>query len=69
MHVNLTRAQLEAGFESAGMPKDYAELMSALDTSIKHGAEDRTNDVVLSLTGRQPKKFRDFAESVKSVWQ
>jgi festuclavine dehydrogenase len=51
------------------MPVEYSKLLSALDTAIKHGAENRTNDVVLTMTGAAPKRFREFAESNKAVWE
>ena len=43
-------------------------MMSAMDTAIKFGAENRTNDGILAITGTAPRKFRDFAGSVKDVW-
>ncbi|GKT88752.1 glycoside hydrolase family 2 protein [Colletotrichum tofieldiae] len=60
--------ELVERFASQGMPRDYAEMMSGLDTAIKNGSENRTNSVVLALTGKQPRKFRDTAESNKGVW-
>lgn len=42
--------------------------MSSLDTAIKYGTENRTNDVVLSMTGSTPKSFRQYAESMKEIW-
>ena len=51
------------------MAECSAIMMSAMDTSVKFGTEDRTNDVVLALTGAAPKRFRDFAESIKGVWE
>ena len=51
------------------MAECSAIMMSAMDTSVKFGAEDRTNDVVLAMTGAAPKRFRDFAESIKGVWE
>ncbi|KAL2020726.1 hypothetical protein VTK56DRAFT_8026 [Thermocarpiscus australiensis] len=68
IHVNLTPAQLEKRHESFGMPEDYAKMMSALDTAIKFGSENRTNDVVRTITGRPPRKFIDYAQSVRNVW-
>ncbi|KAK3939700.1 hypothetical protein QBC46DRAFT_387357 [Diplogelasinospora grovesii] len=68
VHVDLSSSELEKRHQAFGMPKDYSRMMSALDTSIKYGAENRTNDVVLMLTGNPPKRFREFAESVKAVW-
>ncbi|KAM0271687.1 hypothetical protein ACHAQH_008973 [Verticillium albo-atrum] len=52
----------------AGMPTGYAEMMAALELQIKNGSEDRTNDVVFELTGREPRKFRVMAEQRKEVW-
>jgi len=68
VHVDLTSSDLEKRHQAFGMPEDYSRMMSALDTGIKYGMENRTNDVVLSVTGVAPKQFKDFAESVKSVW-
>ncbi|KAK3310647.1 uncharacterized protein B0T15DRAFT_564552 [Chaetomium strumarium] len=68
VHVDLTAAGLEERFQSFGMPEDYSRMMSALDISIKNGAENRTNDVILAVTGSAPRKFKDFAESAKEVW-
>ncbi|KAI1090364.1 putative ergot alkaloid A [Rostrohypoxylon terebratum] len=47
---------------------EYASTLAAMDTEIKHGAENRLNDVVRTVTGKEPKKFRDFAEENKAVW-
>jgi uncharacterized protein YbjT (DUF2867 family) len=68
VHVDLTAEGLEKRLQSFGMPEDYSRMMSALDIAIKNGTEDRTNDVVLAVTGSAPTKFKDFAESVKDVW-
>ncbi|KAM7208108.1 hypothetical protein V8F20_001654 [Naviculisporaceae sp. PSN 640] len=69
VHVDLTSGDLERRHRSFGMPEDYSSMMSALDTGIKYGMENRTNDVVLSVTGVAPKTFKEYAESVKHVWQ
>lgn len=68
MHVDLTTAELEKRHIEYGMPLEYAKMMSLMDTSIKFGAENRTNDVIFSVTGSAPRKFRDYALSVKDVW-
>jgi len=39
-----------------------------MDTPIRAGSENRTNDVILRITGAAPTRFRDFADSVKDVW-
>ncbi|KAK0748258.1 hypothetical protein B0T21DRAFT_380135 [Apiosordaria backusii] len=69
VHVDLTSAELEKRHTRFGMSEEYARMMSAMDTAIKFGAENRTNDMVFSVTGVAPKKFRDYAMSVKDVWE
>lgn len=69
VHVDLSSAELEKRHARFGMPEEYARMMSAMDTAIKFGAENRTNDVIFSVTGTAPKKFRDYAMSVKDVWE
>ncbi|KAK1633482.1 family ergot alkaloid biosynthesis protein [Colletotrichum phormii] len=68
VHKRLSAQELVDRYVAQGMPRDYAEMMSGLDTAIKNGSENRTNSVVLAVTGRQPKKFREFAERNKTVW-
>lgn len=68
MHADLAPADLEKRQQSFGMPENYAKMLTAMDTSIKFGSEDRTNDVILAVTGSAPRRFKDFAESVKEVW-
>lgn len=68
MHVDLTAAGLEERHRKFGLPEEYAAMLSAMDTSIKFGAEDRTNDVILAVTGAAPKKFKAYAESAKAAW-
>lgn len=69
MHVDLPPAELEARFASFGMAEDYARMMSALDTAVKHGSEERTDDSILAVTGSAPRRFREVAEFVKGVWE
>ncbi|AEO66121.1 uncharacterized protein THITE_2143750 [Thermothielavioides terrestris NRRL 8126] len=69
VHVDLAPAELEERYQGFGVPGDYSKMLTAMDTSIKFGAENRTNDVILAVTGSAPRRFRDFAESAKGVWQ
>ena len=50
------------------MARDYAEMLAAMDTAIKHGSEERTNDVVLALTGKKPLRFKEWAVGAKAAW-
>lgn len=39
-----------------------------MDTEIAHSAENRLNDTVEKVTGRPPRKFRDFPIENKQAW-
>lgn len=64
----LTADELSARHQSFGMPPPYAAMLAAMDTVIRQGGEDRINDDVLRLTGRQPRPFRAFVERNRAVW-
>ncbi|KAI0881521.1 putative ergot alkaloid A [Annulohypoxylon maeteangense] len=66
-YVELSEAELAARW-SPFMEPEYARTLAAMDTDIKNGAENRTNDVVRTVTGKEPRKFRDFVEENKAVW-
>ncbi|EAA34517.1 hypothetical protein GE21DRAFT_134 [Neurospora crassa] len=68
VHVDLSSHDLERRQQSFGCSEEHSRLMSSLDTAIKYGTENRTNDVVLSMTGNKPKSFREYAESAKHLW-
>jgi len=68
VHVDLSNTEYAKRHESFGMPENYANMLHSLDTAVKFGAENRTNDVVLSMTGIKPGRFLEMAEAVKSVW-
>lgn len=54
--------------EGTGMPRNYAEMMGQLDTDIKNGSEATLNDDVEKVTGKPPRKFKDFAVQMKDCW-
>jgi len=60
-HLSVTEEILAAGM-SQFLPEEYARLLAQLDTAIKNGVEERLNSVVLDVTGRKPRRFRDFVE-------
>ncbi|WQF76492.1 Putative ergot alkaloid biosynthesis protein [Colletotrichum destructivum] len=68
VHKKLSTQELVDRFTGQGMPRDYADMMGGWDTAIKNGSEDRTNSVVLALTGRRPRTFRETVEKNKGVW-
>ncbi|KOV17626.1 oxidoreductase [Streptomyces sp. XY431] len=61
VHRCLTPEELTAALAER-MPARFAALLADLDRAIAGGAEDRTTDTVLRVTGRPPKGFREVAE-------
>ncbi|MFI0203487.1 NAD(P)H-binding protein [Streptomyces sp. NPDC016734] len=47
---------------AAVIPPEFAAMLAGMDRAIAEGAEDRTTDTVLRLTGRPPHGFREVAE-------
>ncbi|MBL1100980.1 NAD(P)H-binding protein [Streptomyces coffeae] len=47
---------------AAVIPLEFATMLAGMDRAIAEGAEDRTTDTVLRLTGRPPHSFRAVAE-------
>ncbi|MGW6735934.1 NmrA family NAD(P)-binding protein [Streptomyces sp. NPDC055013] len=47
---------------AAVIPREFATMLAGMDRAIAQGAEDRTTDTVLRLTGRPPNGFRAVAE-------
>ena len=52
------------------MQPEYAEVLAQLDTAVKNGIENRLNDDVLRVTGKEPRKFEDYVDEYvkKGVW-
>lgn len=59
----------EHHIKNSGIGEEYAHVLAGMDIPIKNGSEEKLNDVVLTVTGRNPKTFREFAEESKSIWQ
>ncbi|ROW07821.1 hypothetical protein VMCG_03375 [Cytospora schulzeri] len=69
VHVSVTAEQLaERHMRISGLPENYAKVLASTDTLIKNGSEARLNDVVLSVTGKNPRSFREFAQENRDVW-
>lgn len=60
-HRHLTFEELRDRW-AAEIPLEFATMLAGMDRAIAAGAEDRTTDTVLRLTGRPPGTFRAFAE-------
>lgn len=67
--MNVTAEQLaQHHVRIAGMPEEYARALASMDMMIENGSEAKLNDVVLSVTGKKPKSFREFAQENRDVW-
>ncbi|MER8185906.1 NAD(P)H-binding protein [Kitasatospora sp. NPDC094015] len=61
VHRHLTPAELRDRL-AAEMPVEFAAMLAGMDRAIAEGAEDRTTDTVLRVTGRPAHSFRQVAE-------
>jgi festuclavine dehydrogenase len=68
-HIKISEEEFAEGMANF-MPEDYAKMLAELETVIKNGGEERLNDVVLKVTGSEPKKFEDFVDEMikKGIW-
>ncbi|KAI0169829.1 putative ergot alkaloid A [Hypoxylon sp. FL1284] len=64
----LTEDEFAARARAFGLSESYAAVLARMETAIHGGSEEATNDVVRSVTGREPRRFRDFVEDNKAVW-
>ncbi|KAI1103426.1 putative ergot alkaloid A [Jackrogersella minutella] len=67
-YEQLSVADMTTYFISLGLPADYAPVLAGMEGDIGAGAEDRTNDVVRTVTGKEPRRFREFVEQNRAVW-
>ncbi|KAI1375390.1 putative ergot alkaloid A [Hypoxylon crocopeplum] len=68
MYHELSESELAARHQRFGVPAEYASILAAMDTAIRNGAEDRTSDVVRSVTSREPRRFEDFVKANREAW-
>lgn len=70
-HINITEEEIAADMCAAGMDGTYARSLAELDTYVKTGGEERLNDTVLRLIGKEPKRFQDYVQqSLKQgIWR
>jgi uncharacterized protein YbjT (DUF2867 family) len=68
VHADLSASALEQRLVGFGFPAALAQLLCQMETKVRQGSEDRTNDVVTQLTGRKPKTLREYVEENKAAW-
>ncbi|MFI9235487.1 NmrA family NAD(P)-binding protein [Streptomyces sp. NPDC053079] len=63
-HRPLTYDQMRDHLAAAGIPEQFAAMLAAMDRAIADGAEDRVTDTVERATGRPPRGFHAYVQSV-----
>lgn len=67
-HRAVSAEAAENHMVDAGMPREYAAVLAAMEVAIAGGAEERITDTVLRVTGRSPQPLADvFAEAFSEV--
>lgn len=66
-HVNISEEEYVKHLSTA-IPENYAIWLAGMDTAIANGSEERTNNVVETVTGRPAKDFDTFIEENKKAW-
>ncbi|QSQ22408.1 NAD(P)H-binding protein [Pyxidicoccus parkwayensis] len=66
-HQAVSVQESRAAMVAAGIPDAYAALLAGMEDAIARGAEDRTTDAVLRITGRRPRAFRDVASRLAKM--
>lgn len=68
-HIKLTIEELTQRWQGFGLDEDYAKMLSAMDAVIKNGAENRTTNSVLDITGTPALSLAQFVQQNVDVWQ
>ncbi|KUI70910.1 Agroclavine dehydrogenase [Cytospora mali] len=69
IHKSVTAEELANNYiKTMGLSEVHANFLGTMDVMIKNGLENRLNDVVLSVTGKKPKTFREFAQEHRDAW-
>ncbi|WP_380166780.1 NmrA family NAD(P)-binding protein [Jannaschia sp. R86511] len=59
-HRAVTPVELSRHLASMGVPREWADVLAALDDDISRGAQDFTTSTVADVTGRPPRSFANF---------
>jgi uncharacterized protein YbjT (DUF2867 family) len=60
-HRSVSAVEAAQRIATHGVPVEFANVLAAMDTDIRDGAEDRVSDAVDEVTGRSARSFRAFA--------
>jgi hypothetical protein len=67
-HEKVSVTELAVRLMAYGVPKEYADMLAAFDAAIAQGSEAKLNDRVREVTGRSPRRLREFAEENRGAW-
>ena len=67
-YLDFDRDQWVKGVVASGIPESYGEVLRNLTATIAEGRGARPNDVVLSVTGKVPTTFANFARREAKAW-
>ncbi len=68
-HVNLSPADLKAGMVAQGAPEEIADWLIDIERFYREDGASRITDDIKRVTGRDPRRFREFARDYASVLQ
>jgi uncharacterized protein YbjT (DUF2867 family) len=66
-HINLSPSDLKNGMLAEGMPEELADRMLDLERYFREDHASRITDDVAQVTGRDPRRFSQYARDVASV--
>lgn len=68
-HHAISSEEFRGMLEQAGVPLEYAALLTRNQEAIRNGFGARVTDVVERVTKRAPTTFREYAEGAANAWQ
>jgi uncharacterized protein YbjT (DUF2867 family) len=68
-HVPVTMDEMASRLMTRGIPEANARMLAFGYQTIAAGAQDKTTDVVRTLTGQPPVRFETFAKANADAWQ
>jgi ergot alkaloid biosynthesis protein len=67
-HRHVSPSEVQARMVASGVPDQFAEILTMLESLIREGVEDRVTQTVRDVTGRAPASLRDFARRHAPAW-
>jgi uncharacterized protein YbjT (DUF2867 family) len=68
-YVNVSDAAFLDGLIAAGMPRDYADHLTVLFSTVRAGAASQVHETVASVLGRQPRTLAAYAADHAAQWR